>query len=338
MPSPMTRPLGRSGMTVSAMGLGCWAIGGPMWARTTPVGWGEVDDDESISAIHRALELGVTFFDTADVYGAGHSERVLARALDSAPPGARGSVVVATKFATRFDEATRRITGMSAEPAVIRQACEDSLRRLGADCIDLYQFHANEYPLEQAGPVRDTLEQLVAEGKIRQYGWSTDFADRAQFFAEGANCAAIQHQENVLDDNPAVLAVCEAFNLASINRGPLAMGLLTGKYRPGSEVGVDDVRGRNSPGWMQYFQGGQPHPDWLAKVDAVSEILRSGGRTLGQGALAWLWGRSPQTIPIPGFRTVAQVEENCGAMRFGPLSPAQMSEIDALLGRLSPSD
>src|SRR5690606_6890516 len=108
--------------------------------------------------------------------------------------------------------------------------CESSLRRLNTDYIDLFQFHANECPVEEAGGVRDTLDELVAEGKIRTYGWSTDFADRARFFAESPNCTAIQVEMNVIDDSPEIIAVCEEFDLAAINRGPLAMGLLTGKY------------------------------------------------------------------------------------------------------------
>ena len=322
-----TRKLGRSGIEVSALGMGCWAIGGPFWSGTEPHGWGEVDDAESTRAIHRALDLGATFFDTANVYGAGHSERVLGKAL----AGRRDQVVIATKFNALFDEETRQVTGSDASPAGIRRACEESLRRLNTDYIDLYQFHDNGYPAEQAAPVRETLEELVQAGKIRTYGWSTDFADRAEFFAGGAHCTAIQLQLNVLDDNPAVLAVCEAHNLAAINRGPLAMGLLTGKYTPGTQPASDDVRGVNSPQWMKYFQGGKPSAAWLAKMEAVREILTSNGRTLAQGALAWLWARSAQTIPIPGFRTEAQVEENCGAMHFGPLTAAQMAEIRQIL-------
>ena len=323
------RQQGRSVIKVSILGMGCWAIGGPFWSGETPLGWGEVDDDESIRAIHCALDSGVNFFDTADVYGAGHSERVLGRALD----GRQGDVVIATKFSNIFDETTRQVTGASAEPAHIRQACEASLRRLKTDTIDLYQFHDNGYPAEKAEPVRETLEALVEEGKIRAYGWSTDFAERAEVFAQGQNCAAIQLQINVLDDNPAVVELCEKYNLAAICRGPLAMGLLTGKYTSRSKPSSDDVRGEKSPEWMKYFKDGKPSSEWLKKMDAVRETLTSGGRTLAQGALAWLWARSEQTIPIPGFRTVAQVEENCGAMQHGPLTDEQMQEIDALMGR-----
>jgi aryl-alcohol dehydrogenase-like predicted oxidoreductase len=325
----MKRTLGRSGIEVSALGLGCWAIGGSFWAGETPLGWGEVDDNESIRAIHAALDLGINFFDTANVYGAGHSERILGRAL----AGRRSQVVIATKFNAVFDEETRQVIGADASPEGIRRACEDSLRRLNTDYIDLYQFHDNGYPADQAEPVRETLEELVKEGKIRFYGWSTDFPDRAEVFAQGPHCTAIQFQLNVLDDNPAVIAICEKYNLAAINRGPLAMGLLTGKYTLQTRVSADDVRGEKSPEWMRYFRDGRPNPEWLAKVEAVREILTSGGRTLAQGALAWLWARSPQNIPIPGFRTVAQVQENAAAMQFGPLTPEQMREIDAILGR-----
>jgi aryl-alcohol dehydrogenase-like predicted oxidoreductase len=329
MTSTFSRSLGRSGIQVSAMGLGCWAIGGPFRSGKIPVGWGEVDDNESIRAIRRGIELGVNFFDTADVYGAGHSERVLSRALE----GRRHQVVIATKFASIFDESTRQSTGIDASPEHIRRACEASLRRLNTDAIDLYQFHWNDYDPKRAPEVRETLEQLVAQGKIRYYGWSTDFIDRARIFAEGPHCTAIQSEINVLDDAAPMLALCEELNLASINRGPLAMGLLTGKYAANTKVGPDDVRGERSPEWMKYFKDGKPNPEYLAKLDAIRAILTSGGRTLAQGALAWLWARSKQTIPIPGFRTVAQVEENCGALALGPLTAAQVQEIDRILGR-----
>ena len=325
----MRRALGRSGIEVSALGMGCWAIGGRFWSGDTPLGWGEVDDDQSIRALHVALDRGVNFFDTANVYGAGHSERVLGKAF----AGRRSQVVIATKFNSLFDETTRQVTGADASPGGIRKACEESLRRLNTDYIDLYQFHDNGYPAEKAAPVRNTLELLVQEGKIRAYGWSTDFVDRAEVFTQGPKCTSIQLQLNVLDDNPAMIAFCEQHNLAAINRGPLAMGLLTGKYTPRTKVAMDDVRGEKSPDWMKYFTDGKPNPEWLGMRDAILEILTSQGRTVAQGALAWLWARSPQTIPIPGFRTVEQVEENAGAMEFGPLTPEEMDQIEIILQR-----
>ncbi len=130
-----------------------------------------------------------------------------------------------------------------------------------------------------------------------------------------------------------MIPFCEEHNQAAINRGPLAMGLLTGKYTPATQLAGDDVRGTKSPEWMKYFRDGKPSPEWIAMRDAIVEILTSGGRTVAQGALAWNWARSPLTVPIPGFRTVAQVEENAGAMGFGPLAPEQMAQIESILGR-----
>jgi aryl-alcohol dehydrogenase-like predicted oxidoreductase len=325
----MKRTLGRLGVEVSALGMGCWAIGGPFWRGETPSGWGEIDDAESTRAIHRALDLGITFFDTADVYGAGHSERVLGKALGKR----RKDVVIATKFSNVFDEKTRQVTGSDASSDHIREACEDSLRRLGTDRIDLYQFHDGGYALDKAPIVRETLEELMREGKIRAYGWSTDSAERAEMFAQGRSCAAIQLQLNVLADNPAVIDVCEKHGLAAISRGPLAMGLLTAKYTAESRPADNDVRGAKAPSWMSFFKDGKPSPEWLKKRDAVRQVLESDGRTLAQGALGWLWARSPRTIPIPGFRTVKQVEENAAALQRGPLSASQMQEIGRILQR-----
>lgn len=327
--STMTRTLGRSGIQVSAIGLGCWAIGGITPSGEPANGWAGVNDAESIRAIHQGMEMGINFFDTANVYGRGHSERLLGQALAKQ----RDQVVIATKFAFTFDETTLQNTGSDTTPAGIRQSCEASLRRLNTDYIDLFQFHYNDYPVEKAGEVRQTLEALVAEGKIRAFGWSTDFPDRAQFFAESPHCTAIQVEMNVVDDAPDIIAVCEANNLAAINRGPLAMGLLTGKYTVNSTLPDEDVRGPNAPDWMKYFKDGKPSLEWMQRIEAVQEILKSNGRTLAQGALAWLWGRSDKTIPIPGFRTAAQVQQNAEAMAFGPLTAGQMAEIDTLLGR-----
>jgi aryl-alcohol dehydrogenase-like predicted oxidoreductase len=325
----LKRTLGKSGIEVSALGLGCWAIGGPFWSGDTAVGWGKIDDKESIRSIHTGLDLGVNFLDTADVYGVGHSERVLAQALG----GKRDKVVLATKFGNLFDESTGQITGRDASPGHIRKACEASLKRLSTDYIDLYHFHLNGYDLDKAGDVRETLEDLVKEGKIRYYGWSTDFPDRARFFAEGEHCVSVQFQENAIEDNAPMVALCEELGLAGINRGPLAMGLLTGKYKAGSQLPDDDVRGGNSPDWLQYFKKGEPNPVWLKKMEAIREILTTNGRTLAQGALAWIWGRSTRLIPIPGFKNISQVEQNAGALEFGPLTKDQMEEVEKLLER-----
>ncbi len=233
--------------------MGCWAIGGPFYEGEDDLGWGIVNDQESIRAIHCGIDHGVNFLDTADVYGAGHSERVISRALE----GRRQDVVLATKFGLRFDESTKQVLGSDATPEYVARACEASLKRLNTDFIDLYQFHLNDFPAAEIGEVVDTLEALKSQGKIRSFAWSTDFEDRALEFVNSKGCTAIQHQINVIDDSPRVIAVCEANNLASINRGPLAMGLLTGKYDASSVIAENDVRGKNSPVWMQYFQNGK---------------------------------------------------------------------------------
>lgn len=302
------------------MGMGCWAIGGPFWKNGQPVGWGNVDDDESIRAIQRALDLGITFFDTAAVYGCGHSERVLGKALS----GRREQVVIATKFGQVFDEETRQVKGYDTSPERIRQEVDDSLRRLNIDYIDLYQLHVKDVAPEQAVIVRETLEELVATGKIRFYCWSTDAPASARIFAEGPHCTAIQQQLNIFEGNAETLAVCEQFNLASINRGPLGMGLLTGKFSAESQIPNDDVRSRRPA--LQ-----EERVVRLAKLEKIRAVLTQDGRTLAQGALGWLWARSEKTVPIPGFKTIQQVEENAGALRFGPLTAEQMKTIAAAL-------
>ena len=325
----MKRKLGRSGIEVSALGMGCWAIGGPFWRGETPVGWGEVDDDESVATIVSAIENGVTLFDTADVYGAGHSERVLARAL----AGRRQEVVVATKFGNVFDEDTRVVTGSDASPEYVRRACDASLRRLQTDYIDLYQLHIGDLPLDRVDDLLEILERLVELGKVRAYGWSTDDPERARAFARGEHCTAVQANVNVLQDAPEVLATADELDLACLNRGPLAMGLLTGKFTKDSVLPENDVRGPNAPEWMSLFRDGKPLPELLERLEAIREILTSGGRTLAQGAIAWLWARSSRTLPIPGCRTVAQARENAGALEHGPLSTSGLEEIERLLGR-----
>jgi aryl-alcohol dehydrogenase-like predicted oxidoreductase len=323
----MGRILGRSSIEVSDIGCGCWAIGGSFTMDGRPDGWGDADDNESVAALRRALELGITLFDTADVYGTGHSEEVLGRAL----AGHRDEVVLATKFGYTFDTGQRAITGQDASPGYIRQACQASLRRLGTDRIDLYQLHIGDLPAAQAPEVLSTLEQLVAEGLIRAYGWSTDDPQRAAVFADGAHCAAIQHELNVLADAPDMLAVCDSFDLASINRSPLAMGLLSGKYGPSTRLPADDVRAAQP--WVDYFADGRPAPQWLARLDAIREVLAGGGRLLAQGALCWLLARSPRTVPIPGIRTVRQAEQNAATLALAPMPPAEVTQIAQLLAR-----
>ena len=324
------RRLGLSNLEVSAVGLGCWAIGGPWdWLEADgskgPAGWGQVDDGESIRAIHYALEAGINLFDTAANYGCGHSEQILSRAL----AGRRDRVILATKFGYVIDEEHRVVSEAEGDVVSrIRQDCEASLRHLQTDYIDLYQFHRNAYPPERAPEVRDVLEALVDEGKIRWYGWSTDHVEGARVFAQGAHCTAIQHVLNMAYDVPQMLALCEEYDQASINRTCLGMGMLTGKFSRDTTFPEDDVR----HGWD--LRAERPTKN-IQRADAVRKMFADAGevRTPAQIALAWIWTRSDRTIPIPGFKTVAQVRENIQAMEFGLLSDEQMKKIDEIYER-----
>jgi aryl-alcohol dehydrogenase-like predicted oxidoreductase len=329
------RSLGRSGIVTSALGFGCWAIGGEYFGEDgQPFGWGPVDDEESIRALRRGIELGVRFFDTADSYGTGHSEEVLGRAVR----GHRDEVVIATKWGYLFEEGTgRALPGQGVTPGYLRKALTGSLRRLGTDRVDLYQLHIGDASAEVAVELRETCEELVAEGLIRSYGWSTDDPERARLFAEGPHCAAVQATVNVLEDRREILEVAAEHDIIAVIRGPLAMGVLTGKFAVPPEAAPvlarGDVRAR-PPVWLPFFEeGGRLKPEWRDRFDAVRDVLTSEGRTPAQGALAWLWARSPHAVPIPGVRTVAQAEENAGALAFGPLTNEQLRQVDALLGR-----
>ena len=329
----MKRTLGRSGIEVSALGLGCWAIGGPWTMNGGQAGWGVLDDAESLRAIQRAMELGVTFFDTAANYGCGHSERLLGQAVK----GRRDQIVIATKFGYHVDEVAKVVSPYNEKEedsdvaAHLQADVEASLKRLGTDYIDVYQLHVWGLSIDRALEAREGLEGLIKAGKIRTYGWSTDRADAIKAFSTSPNCGVVQQQLSVLDGNAELLALCEELNLASVNRGPLGMGLLTGKFAPDSTFSADDVR--HKVNWHPGFSDGKPTAVWLNALASIREVLTSEGRTLAQGALAWIWARSEKTVPIPGFKTVQQVEENARAMEFGPLTPAQLIEIDTLLGR-----
>ena len=324
------KKLGQTDIEVSAVGFGCWPIGGQFLLDGHPDGYGEVDDGVSIRAIQRALELGIQFFDTADVYGTGHSEEVLGRALK----GRRHEAVIATKFGFTYDEATRNVySKIDVSPDYIVRACERSLRRLGTDYIDLYQIHPGSVPDDRIDPVIHTLERLKEKGWIRAYGWSTEDLEAAEKFAARSSVAAFQHPLNVLADSPMV-ELCERHGLTSINNMPLAMGLLSGKFIRSSRLAADDVRG-SVHAWVRYFKDGRPVPEYLDALDAIRDVLTSGGRTLVQGALCWIWGRGANTVPIPGIKNPAQAEEAARAMEFGPLTPEQMAEIDRILRNLN---
>jgi aryl-alcohol dehydrogenase-like predicted oxidoreductase len=315
-----------NGTTIPALGLGCWAIGGQVYRDGMATGWGAVDDNESIAAIRRGLDLGIRFFDTANAYGGGHSEEILGQTI-----GNRADVFITTKFGNYVDPVTKQGGTADRSPAGIKKAAEDSLRRLRRDRIDLYLLHVNSMPIAEAALMFDALDRLKAAGKIDVYGWSTDFPERAAAYAERRNFEAIEHSMNVFFRATALVEVIEKHDLLSLNRGPLAMGLLTGKFTATSTL-KDEIRA-GTHAWLDYFQGGKPNAALMAKLEAVRDLLRTDGRTLAQGALAWLWARSPNTLPIPGFRTIAQVEENAGALAKGPLAATVMAEIERVIVR-----
>ncbi len=309
------------------LGLGCWAIGGPFYMDGRAVGWGTVDDNVSCAAIAVALNHGIKHFDTAQAYGCGHSETVLGKALKNHP-----DVAIATKIGLAIDTETKELTGPINDPELIRQTIDASRKRLGRDRIDLVLHHNNELPIAEARPAFDMLATLYDQGIIGAYGWSTDFPESARAFTDHPGFTTIEHAMNVLKPARQIVPVIEGTNLLSLIRSPLAMGVLGGKYDAKTQFSKDEIRGSN-PGWQDYFSDGRITDAYLAQLDATRDILTSGGRSLAQGALAWLWARTPNAMPIPGFRTPEQVNDLCGALDHGPLTQAQMDEIETILNR-----
>ncbi len=309
-----SRRLGRSGEIVSPLGLGTARIAGLGWredfAPQVPTG---VKQD-AVRQIQAAVDLGVTLFDTADNYGQGLSECILGEALR----GRREGIVVATKFGE--DPMPDQADPWSLDAGPVERACEASLRRLGVECIDLYLLHRRDYPLERAPALIEVLEDLVRAGKIRYYGWSTDDIERARLIARGEHCIAIEHRLNVFNDHAAMLDLCQEQDLASLNRIPLLMGVLTGRWSPETKLGEGDPRAQ----W--FMQEG--FRKLLASAQLIATYLTSDGRSYVQGALGWIWARSPLTIPLPGFRNMEQMRELVQAPQFGPLPLDVMQAIE----------
>ena len=324
----LKRRLGKSKLEVSAVGMGCWAIGGPWtWAQPGrepyPAGWGNTDDEESIRAVHTALDMGVNFFDTAANYGAGHSEVVLGQALK----GKRDNVVITTKFGHIVNEEKKTVYGDPDQIIKnVRTDVENSLRRLQTDVIDIYQLHEGGYDPKLALELQSVLEELVSAGKIRWYGWSTDVVDSAREFASGAHCTSIQFRLNALYDNAEMRKVCAEFDLAGINKDPLNKGILTGKFSSNSTFPENDIRSRSDFSDPEIVKR-------LKIVDEIRDILTSNRRTMAQGALAYIWALDERMVPIPGFKSVQQVRDNAGALEFGPLTEAQVKEIQTIVGK-----
>ncbi|PRY25510.1 aryl-alcohol dehydrogenase-like predicted oxidoreductase [Aliiruegeria haliotis] len=309
------------------LGLGCWAIGGPFWEGETPLGYGEIEDSTSIRAIHAALDAGVRFFDTASVYGAGHSEVVLGEAL-----AGRDHVVISTKIGPLADERSKQVTGAITSRDEALAEIDRCLHRLGRDHVDMVFLHLNEMSPDDALQIFDALESAREVGKIGNFGWSTDFPDSVRAYSDWRGFTAVQHTMNLWVPASQVLDAVEENGLLSVNRMPLAQGVFAGKYTADTTLQPSDIR-TNSLDWMEYFKGGKVVPEVLDMLEAVRELLQTDGRTVAQGALGWIWAKSPNTCPIPGFRTVEQAEQNARALEFGPLPDSVMAEIEALVSR-----
>lgn len=319
--------LGQAGPYVSAIGLGCFAIGGTALRDGREHGWTGVDDTASFRAIHAAIDHGITFFDTADVYGAGRSERVVGEALRG-----RDGIVVASKFGKLFDEATRTRfdeshTDVSAD--YLAAALEGSLRRLGRNRLDLWQLHDGKMDIARLPDMVAALADLHKAGKVGAVGWSTDDPARAAAMADlcasgGVPFRAVQARLNILERADEMAALCAMRDIALVCRSPMAQGLLTGKYRPDSAFDAADLRRK----WN--LSNGR-EADKLARVEALRECLTSGGRSMVQGALGWILATSPAALPIADFKSEAQVTEIAGALAFGPLPAFVMAEVEAVL-------
>jgi aryl-alcohol dehydrogenase-like predicted oxidoreductase len=319
---------------IAPLGLGCWPVGGAMYAEDgTSLGYSNVDDKASVAALQAAAANGIRVFDTAAAYGAGHSERLLAKALKPYP-----DAVIVTKIGIPINEQTKQLSFEGFGPDDVIPAIEQCAKRLRREAIDLVLLHLNELPVPEAEQLFDQMDNAVARGLLKAYGWSSDFADSIRAVAGREHFVAVEHAMNVLIDAPGMQGVAESHGLHALIRSPLAMGFLSGRYNAQTQpLGADDVRGTDQ-GWLQFFSDGRPNPLFLERFDAIKELLSVGGRSAVQGALGWLWARHPGCVPIPGARTVEQVEGLVGALSFGPLPATVMAEIEALIDRTAEVD
>jgi aryl-alcohol dehydrogenase-like predicted oxidoreductase len=310
-----SRVLGRSGIVTSALGLGCWAIGGEAFRGEQPLGYGAADDSESLAALHRALDLGVRLFDVADLYGCGHAERLLGEVL--AERSAEPAVVVA-KFGYRIDEARREVIGHLDLPRELDAALDASLARLRREAIDVYLLHLRDFDLTRIDDLIAALESRCDQGKIRGYGWSTDDPSRAAAIARGPRATAIELAYNALQGERSTLDAAVAKGLAALGRSPLLMGLLAG----GAARGSDDVRSS--------LADSEALRRLAARRGELRAALEAGGGTAAQGALAWLHHEVPAIVPIPGFRDARQVEANVAALALPRLPATSLATLAAL--------
>jgi aryl-alcohol dehydrogenase-like predicted oxidoreductase len=306
-----TRALGQTGPTVSAQGLGCMGMS---------FAYGAPDADESVATIARALELGVTFFDTADMYGFGHNEELVGKAL--APH--RDEVVLATKFGIYLNPDDPSGRGVRGDAEYVRQACDASLGRLGTDHIDLYYQHRPDVTV----PIEETvgaMAELVEAGKVRHVGLSEASADTIRRAAAVHPITALQSEWSIFsrDIEDEIVPACREHGVGLVPYSPLGRGLLTGTVGSLDQLSDDDFR-RSVP----RFQGENLDHN-LALVAVVREIAEAHGVTPGQVALAWLAAQGDDVVPIPGTKRRTYLEENVGAAEV-TLTPDDLARLDDL--------
>jgi aryl-alcohol dehydrogenase-like predicted oxidoreductase len=304
--------LGKSGITVSVIGLGLWAIGGDYWGPT--------DDRESLSTIDAALDMGVNLFDTADVYSAGHSEELLGQAMK----GRRDQFVVTTKIGwINFDGERGRSAYDTVEKLIA--GVESNLHRLQTDYIDVIQSH-----IDFRDPTMEIFVQgfqkLQRDGKVRAYGVSTSDFEYLKAFNADDNCATLQIDYSILNRTAEaeIFPYCQAHNIGVLVRGPLAMGILTGKFSSDTRFGPDDFRRR----WQENPEEYQVFLDDLAKVEALRPLAE--GRTMAQLALQFVIAHPAVTAAIPGAKTPEQLKDNVGAALLPRLTAEELAQIEAI--------
>lgn len=315
------------GTDVPALGMGCWAIGGPFTFDGRAVGWGPTDDTTSKATIEAAYDAGLRVFDTAQAYGTGHSESLLGEVL-----GHRADARIVTKVGLEINPSQRALVGFETDPARLKASLDASLRRLKRNQIDLALLHPNELSVDEAAPVFEWLYAEHEKGRIAAYGWSTDVPEKAHAYAADDGFAAVELAANLFFRPTGLLAQLATDDLVPLIRSPLGMGLLAGRITRDTRFHADDVRAKDDH-WLNLFHEGVPNQEFLDRLDAVRSLLTSGGRSLGQGAIGWLWALDPRAIPVPGMRTPQQVEDLAGALEHGPLPAAIFEEIERLMAR-----